>query len=102
MPVRARLTARAADELDEAARWIASDSPRAARGLRDAVLAVARLIAEHPFIGTARLELAPEPFRFCVIRGYPHLIVYDPTTRPPTIMRIVHRARDLPEVLKDL
>jgi len=29
-------------------------------------------------------------------------VVYDAGTRPPTIVRVVHGARDLPEVLRDL
>jgi toxin ParE1/3/4 len=70
--------------------------------LRHAVQRAALLIAEHPLIGVSRLELAPPPFRFLVIRGFPYIMVYNPTTRPPTVIRIVHGARDLPEVLKDL
>jgi toxin ParE1/3/4 len=62
----------------------------------------ALLIAEHPLIGVARPELAPAPFRFLVLRGFPYLAIYDPTTQPPTIARIVHGARDLPGVLEEL
>jgi toxin ParE1/3/4 len=102
MPVRARLTPRAQREFHEALRWIAAERPSAARSLREATNALARLIAEHPMIGTTRLDCAPEPYRFAVVRGFPYLLVYDPTSRPPTIHRFVHGARDLPEVLKDL
>jgi toxin ParE1/3/4 len=102
MPARARLSRLAQREFNEAARWIASDSPSAARALRDAVQRAAHLIAEHPLIGVSRPDLAPAPFRFLVVRGFPYLAIYDPTTPPPTIVRIVHGARDLPEVLRDL
>jgi len=37
-----------------------------------------------------------------VVRGFPYLVVSNPERRPPSIVRIVHGARDLPEVLKDL
>ena len=81
---------------------IGADSPSAARKLRRTVHALNELLGEHPQIGVLRPELAPEPFRFVVVRGFPYIAVYDPTTRPPTVVRIVHGARDLPEVLKDL
>jgi toxin ParE1/3/4 len=86
----------------EATEWIGADSPSAARKLRLAMHALTQLLAEHPQIGMLRPELARRPFRFVVVRGFPYIAVYDPTTRPPTVIRIVHGARDLPEVLKDL
>jgi toxin ParE1/3/4 len=59
-------------------------------------------LGDHPTVGTRRPELAPDPVRFAVVRGFPYIVVYDASTRPPTIVRIVHGARDLPEVLRDL
>ena len=102
MPTRAQLTPLARRELIEAIRWIAADSPRAARALRDGVAAVARLIGEHPTAGAARPDIVSEPYRMLVVRGFPYLVVSNPERRPPSIVRIVHGARDLPEVLKDL
>jgi toxin ParE1/3/4 len=52
--------------------------------------------------GTRRPELATDPYRFAVVRGFPYIAVYDASARPPNIVRIVHGARDLPEVLRDL
>ena len=52
--------------------------------------------------GTRRPELAPDPYRFAVVRGFPYIVVYNASMRPPTIVRVLHGARDLPEVLSDL
>jgi toxin ParE1/3/4 len=98
----ARFSARARAEIREAGAWIAKDNRSAARAFRDAVSALAQLIGEHPDVGFQRLDVARAPYRFFVVRGFPHLVVYDPSSDPPTIARVVHGARDLPEVLKDL
>ena len=82
--------------------WIWSDSPRAARRLRTAVSALTRHLGDHPFVGARRPELADDPYRFTVVRGFPYVVVYNASRRPPLIMRILHGARDLPEVLGDL
>jgi toxin ParE1/3/4 len=102
MPVRARLSRFALNDLNEATRWIGRDSPAAARGLREAVRRAAVLIAEHPEIGFLRPEIVAPPRRLLVVRGFPYLLVYDPALRPPSVLRVVHGARDLPEVLRDL
>lgn len=93
---------RAQADLADAARWIAADSPTAARRLRRAVLALTQHLGDHPLAGTRRPELADDPFRFTVVRGFPYVVVYNSALRPPLIMRLLHGARDLPEVLKDL
>jgi toxin ParE1/3/4 len=82
--------------------WIWSDSPRAARRLRQAVSALTRHLGDHPMVGTRRPDLADEPYLFTVVRGFPCVVVYNSSTRPPLIMRILHGARDLPDVLRDL
>ena len=99
-PARFTTTARA--EIREVAAWIRNDNRRAAVAFRAALQNVARLIGEHPLIGHTRPELAREPYRFCVVRGFPYIVVYDPTPSRPVIVRVVHGARDLPEVLSDL
>ena len=96
------LSPRARRDLLEAAHWIAKDNPKAAAGLRDAVVAAARRIGEHPEIGVLRPELADDPVRFVMLTGYPYIVVYDADGTPPLILRVLHGARDLPEVLCDL
>ena len=99
---RAAFTLRSGRELASAARWIATDNPSAARALRDAVYDAAERLARHPELGRVRPDVAKAPYRILVLTGFPYLIVYDPTPTPPRIVRIVHGARDLPDVLEDL
>ena len=98
----AALSPLAERDLLGAVRWIAKDNPAAARGLRRAVVAVSRRIGEYPELGAIRLELASERHRFVVLTGFPHVVVYNSKRRPPMIVRILHGARDLPELLRDL
>ena len=89
-------------DLIDAVRWIAHDNPAAARALRDSVEKAARHIGAHPFHGVARPDLADPPNRFAVLAGFPFIVVYNSDRRPPLIVRIVHGARDLPDLLRDL
>ena len=98
---KARLSTRARGDLTEATKWIARDNPTAARAFRAAIARAAFQIADHPKSGTERPDLADPPARFLVIRGFPYVIVYDTDTTPPTILRILHGARDLPTALQD-
>ena len=52
--------------------------------------------------GRSAPDLICEPYRLLPLRGFPYLLVYNPERRPPGIVRIVHGARDLPEILSDL
>ena len=101
MPKRAELSARARRELLAATRWIARDSPGAARALRAAVLQAGQLIGEHPLAGAQRPELTSAPLRFLTVKRFAYLLAYDPDSDPPMIVRILHAARDLPTVLSD-
>jgi len=83
-------------------RWIANDHPAAARALRDAVAAAAGRIGARNHIGVLRPELADEPYRFVTLTGFPYVIVYNAERRPPLVVRVLHGARDLPEILRDL
>ena len=98
----ARLSPRARRDLVGAVRWIVKDNPAAARALRDAVARAAERIGAHSHIGTVRPELADHPYRFVPLRGFPYGIVYNARREPPLIVRILHAARDLPELLRDL
>jgi toxin ParE1/3/4 len=100
--VRARLSLDAQADLQDAIDWIWRDSPQAARRLRQAISTLTDHIGDHPLVGTRRPELASDPYRFVVVRGFPYIAVYDASRRPPLIMRVIHGARDLPEVLRDL
>ncbi len=89
-------------DLLEIVEWIASDNPIAARGFVAALEKAARVIGEHPEIGTSKPDTASPPIRFLPLRGFPHVVVYTPDRAPPLFLRILHGARDLPEVLRDI
>ena len=98
----ARLAPRARRELVAAARWIANGNPNAARALRDAVAQAAERIGEHPQIGVVRAHLLRPVFRFLILSGFPYLTVYNAERIPPEIVAIVHSARNLPPLLRNL
>jgi toxin ParE1/3/4 len=89
-------------DLLAAARWIAKDNPVAAQALRDAVARAAEHIGEHAHMGRLRPELAPETYRFVSLTGFSYIVVYNAERCPPLIVRILHTARDLPELLRNL
>ena len=96
------LSPRADGEAEAAASWIKQENPATADEFLDAVTAAAERIGEHPNIGISRPDLAPAPFRILFLTGFSYVLVYDAERRPPLIARIVHAARDLPELLQDL
>jgi toxin ParE1/3/4 len=98
----ARLSRAAVAELSDAARRIARDNPQAARGLRVAVAAALDRLGRYPESGTARPELAAARTRFWFLPRYPYVLVYDSEARPPLVLRVVHAARDLPALLRDV
>ena len=79
--------------------WVAEDNAAAADALLAAVMVAARRLQARPKLGRARLDLAPERYRFWSLRGFPYLMVYDAEAEPPIILRFVHQSRDLPAVL---
>jgi toxin ParE1/3/4 len=95
------LSPRAREDLLLAVRWIVKDNPTAARALRDAVATAAQRIGEFPELGAAHERLAPLPYRFLSLTGFPYVIVYNSSLAPPLILRILHGARDIPEVLRE-
>ncbi len=74
----------------------------AAQRLRDAVELAARRIGERPRLGRHEPALADVRYRVWSVPGFPYLIVYRPDLSPPSIVRFVHTARDLPKALADL
>ena len=89
-------------DLLAAMRWIAKDSPMAARALRDSIARTAQRIGSHNLIGTLRPELADPPYRFISLTGFPYIVVYNSARQPPLIVRILHGSRDLPAALGEL
>jgi toxin ParE1/3/4 len=57
-----------------------------------------RLLAATPGAGHSRADLTDEPVKFWSVFAY--LIVYDPTTQPLGIARVLHGRRDLETLLQ--
>jgi len=92
-----RLSPEAARDIEEIWEYIARDSVRAARRVRLGLLAACRRLAQHPGLGHRREDLTDKPVLFWPV--YSYLIIYNPTTKPLEIVRILHGAQDLPRLL---
>lgn len=86
----------------EATKAIARDSRRAARAFRSAIDEALTTIGRHAEIGPERLDLAPPPIRFWTLRRFPYVMAYNASRVPPRVLRVVHGARDLPELFSGL
>lgn len=89
-------------DLYEAVAWLARENEAGADALREAALRSIRRIVERPMLGRLRPELAPAPYRFWRVAGFPYLIVYNGDREPPLVVRVLHMARDLPPLLAAL
>ena len=92
----------AARDLYDAVAWLARENEAAADAFRQAALRSMRRIVERPLLGRLRPELAPAPYRFWRVAGFPYLIVYNAERDPPLVVRVLHMARDLPPLLAAL
>ena len=73
--------------------YLAERSEAGAVSVRDAIYEAVALLAERPGIGHTREDLTDRPVKFWTV--YPYLIVYDPDSRPLTIVAVLHGARDV-------
>ncbi|HEY1933116.1 MAG TPA: type II toxin-antitoxin system RelE/ParE family toxin [Acetobacteraceae bacterium] len=96
----ARFSARARREVVAALE--AMEHIAARRRLRLVIETAARRIGQYPALGRNELSLADARYRFWSISGFPYLLVYRSDTSPPSIVRFVHTARDLPPLLAEL
>ena len=53
-------------------------------------------------MGKQQRDLTPETVWFLVLRGFPYVLVYRANAVPPRVLRVLHGARDLPDVQQDL
>ena len=91
-------------DLDDAVGWFLDHGGVAgvAEQLLMTVLDAGERLAARPLLGRRRPDLLPEPYRFWSIPRYRLLLVYDPTTNPATILRVLNTAQDLPPLLAEL
>lgn len=93
----------AAADLDDAVSWLLDHgaTPGAADRLLTAALQAGETLAEHPFLGRLWSALLPAPFRLWSIPRWQLLLVYDPTTNPATVLRVLNSAQELPPLLAE-
>jgi toxin ParE1/3/4 len=87
-----RLTEEARQDLDEIWLYIAEDNPSAADGFLDTLYERFVLLAQQPFLGRARPELAPH------LRSFPvgnYVIFYRPIDDGVEIARVLRGSRDI-------
>ena len=89
-------TARAEEDLIELWLYIAQDNPPAADKLLDSIERAFSRLADYPQLGPARPDLAAE-LRYFVVGS--HLILYREITEGIEIVRVLHGARHLPDLL---
>jgi toxin ParE1/3/4 len=89
---RVSQTARARADLDAIWLHIAQDSPAAADRLIDQIVSRCNDLAEHPRLGPARPEIAPDA-RMLVVHNY--LVLYRIGDSDVQVVRVVHGARQM-------
>lgn len=100
MSPRYRLTPNAQENVDAICAFVAADSVAAALRVWDSLEQAFELLAETPEVGHRRDDLTDRPVKFWSVFSY--LIVYDPTSVPLNIIAVLHGARDVEHLLKDI
>jgi antitoxin ParD1/3/4 len=91
-----RLTPKAKADLFSIWSYIAADNAEAADRVEEAIYDACLFLAKAPLGGHSRRELTKLPVRFWTVLRYPkYVIVYDPASKPLTIIRIFHGARNV-------
>lgn len=81
--------------------FIASDSIRHADLVEDAILSTCRLAADNPEIGHGRDGIGNPGILFLTVTGYPkYQIAYARGSRSLRVLRILHGARNIPELFR--
>ena len=98
MPPRFVFTEEAETQLLEILDYLADESEAAANRVRDAIHDAVGKLAERPGIGHTRDDLTDRPVKFWSV--YSYLVVYDPQSRPLTIVAVLHGARNVQLLLE--
>jgi toxin ParE1/3/4 len=94
------ITAHARADLREIRAYIAKDNPLAARRVIQRFRAQAWKLAETPGMGRSReADLRPDLFSFPVGK---YVLFYCPQPGGIILVRVIHGARDIPDLLADL
>lgn len=93
-----RLAAEATADLDRIYEHVAAATgPAAALRVKRTFDRAFQTLAAAPRIGHARHDLTERPLLFWPVWSY--FVIYDPGAEPLIIMRVLHGARDLAQIL---
>jgi len=98
-----RVTPKADDDIDKCYAWIRKDNPAAALRFLDAVELTCRNLSQMPGIGSRRYAEIPlvHGVRMIGVKGFAnYLLFYLEHETSIDIIRLLHGARDIPEVLQ--
>ena len=96
MSLRFSFTVQARHDMDDIWAYVAEDNPVAADDLIDEFHQAVRKLADHPKLGRSREELA-RGLRSLALGNY--IMFYRHLTDRLEVYRVLHGARDLPELL---
>ena len=91
------LTTLAEQDLNDIWETIASDNIEAADRVLEALESAMSKVAKNPGTGHWREELTDKRHRFFLV--YSYLIVYRHESRPLSVIRVLHAARDVRNIL---
>ncbi len=92
-----KLSPEALSDIEEIWEFISNDNLDAADRVRDEIFNACDKLADVPGMGHLRTDLAQEPLRFFPV--YSYLIIYRPDAKPLEIVRVLHGARDVAQLL---
>lgn len=99
MPARYILSPEARRDIEQIRDYYVDEAgAQVARHVLGQITKALRFLADTPGAGHRRDDLTDEDVRFWAVFGY--LIVYDPTTKPIGIARVLHASRDLETLFK--
>jgi toxin ParE1/3/4 len=84
-------------DIQEISKYIAADSPTAARNWRREILETCRMLGELPALGTSRDDIPND------LRTFPkgkYIIVFRSAPSAIVVVRVVHSARDWPKLVR--
>jgi len=95
-----QFTPQAIEDLFEIWSYIAGDDLEAASRVEEAIHAGCAFLTDTPLAGRIREDLTSLPLRFWLVQPYRNFwIVYRPETKPLQVIRIIHAARNIPQIL---
>ncbi len=97
---RYELAPEARQQLEAIGDYIAEDSIEAALKVLGALEESFGVLAENPRIGHTREDLTDRPVKFWSVFSY--LVIYNPVSDPLEIVSVVHGARDIGQLLKNI